>query len=331
MTPAARGVRRDAPPVLPAFIAVMFCSRHLPAGSPAVNPLRLPSASRVRSARPLAFFPLILALVFAAPAMAQRVSTADRLTALEQQLSAMRTGNVDLLNQVGELRTEVQSLRAQIEELQQQLEQQKQLGRNQYLDVDGRLNRLESVAPAPGAVPSAPSVAPPVPATTPAASTVPAVTTPVPTVQDSAPRVYGDASTIARSGDERSAYNTAFDALKAGRYADAARAFQAFLDVHPNGVFAPNALYWLGESYYVTQNYALAQEQFEILLDRHPTHDKAAGALLKVGLCQYGLRQLDEAEATLLRVTERYPGTEAARTADDRLRAIQLQRARQPR
>ena len=328
MTPAARGVRRDAPPVLPAFIAVMFCSRHLPAGSPAVNPLRLPSASRVRSARPLAFFPLILALVFAAPAMAQRVSTADRLTALEQQLSAMRTGNVDLLNQVGELRTEVQSLRAQIEELQQQLEQQKQLGRNQYLDVDGRLNRLESVAPAPGAVPS---VAPPVPATTPAASTVPAATTPVPTVQDSAPRVYGDASTIARSGDERSAYNTAFDALKAGRYADAARAFQAFLDVHPNGVFAPNALYWLGESYYVTQNYALAQEQFEILLDRHPTHDKAAGALLKVGLCQYGLRQLDEAEATLLRVTERYPGTEAARTADDRLRAIQLQRARQPR
>lgn len=331
MTPAARGVRRDAPPVLPAFIAVMFCSRHLPAGSPAVNPLRLPSASRVRSARPLAFFPLILALVFAAPAMAQRVSTADRLTALEQQLSAMRTGNVDLLNQVGELRTEVQSLRAQIEELQQQLEQQKQLGRNQYLDVDGRLNRLESVAPAPGAVPSAPPVAPPVPATPPAASTVPAATTPVPTVQDSAPRVYGDASTIARSGDERSAYNTAFDALKAGRYADAARAFQAFLDVHPNGVFAPNALYWLGESYYVTQNYALAQEQFEILLDRHPTHDKAAGALLKVGLCQYGLRQLDEAEATLLRVTERYPGTEAARTADDRLRAIQLQRARQPR
>ena len=294
----------------------------------------------MRSARPLVLFSLILALVFAAPAMAQRVSTADRLTALEQQLSAMRTGNVDLLNQVGELRTEVQSLRSQIEELQQQLEQQKQLGRNQYLDVDGRLNRLESVAPAPGAVPSAPSTTPssvpPVPATTPAASTTPAATTPAattpaPTVQDSAPRVYGDASTIARSSDERGAYNIAFDALKAGRYADAARAFQAFLDVHPNGVFAPNALYWLGESYYVTQNYALAQEQFEILLDRHPTHDKAAGALLKIGLCQYGLRQLDEAEATLLRVADRYPGTEAARTADDRLRAIQLQRARQPR
>jgi tol-pal system protein YbgF len=312
--------------VLPAFIAAVFCSRHLPAGSPAVNPLRLPQAPRARIARPLAAVCLSLALVFAAPAMAQRVSTADRLTALEQQLSAMRTGNLDLLNQVGELRTEIQSLRAQIEELQQQLEQQKQQGRNQYLDVDSRLNRLESVAPTPAAVPSAPATVPASPATTP-----PAATTPPPAMQDSAPRVYGDASTIARSGDERGAYNAAFDALKAGRYADAANAFQTFLQSYPDGVFAPNALYWLGESYYVTQNYALAQEQFEILLDRHPTHDKAAGALLKVGLCQYGLRRLDEAETTLLRVIDRYPGTEAARTADDRLRAIQLQRARQPR
>lgn len=265
---------------------------------------------------------LVLALMFAAPVSAQRVSTGDRLTALEQQLSAMRSGNLDLLNQVGELKTEVQSLRAQIEELQQQLEQQKQSGRTQYLDLDGRLNRLESGAPPPPAV-SAPTVS------TPAVS-IPAAPPSVPasTVQDTPPRVYGDAATLGKSVDERSAYNAAFDALKAGRYAESARMLQAFLDVHPSGAYAPNAMYWLGESYYVTQNYALAQEQFQSLIDRYPTHDKAAGALLKVGLCQYGLRQLDAAEATLGKVVARYPGSEAARTADDRLRAIQLSRVR---
>lgn len=265
---------------------------------------------------------LVLALVFAAPASAQRVSTGDRLTALEQQLSAMRSGNLDLLNQVGELKTEVQSLRAQIEELQQQLEQQKQSGRTQYLDLDGRLNRLENGAPQP--------VAPTPTMSTPVATPAPPVTaaaTP-PTVQDSPSRVYGDASTLGKTVDERSAYNSAFDSLKAGRYAESARMFQAFLDVHPSGAYAPNAMYWLGESYYVTQNYALAQDQFQGLLDRYPTHDKAAGALLKVGLCQYGLRQLDAAEATLAKVLARYPGSEAARTADDRLRAIQLSRVR---
>lgn len=269
-------------------------------------------------------FPLfacfVLALVFAAPVSAQRVSTGDRLTALEQQLSAMRSGNLDLLNQVGELKTEVQSLRAQIEELQQQLEQQKQSGRTQYLDLDGRLNRLESGAPSPAVAPHATVPAPAVATPTPAVQ--------VPSVQDTPPRVYGDAATLGKSVDERSAYNAAFDALKAGRYAESARMFQAFLDVHPSGAYAPNAMYWLGESYYVTQNYALAQEQFQSLLDRYPTHDKAAGALLKVGLCQYGLRQLDAAEATLARVVTRYPGSEAARTADDRLRAIQLSRVR---
>ena len=71
----------------------------------------------------------------------------------------------------------------------------------------------------------------------------------------------------AQGADERTAYNAAFDVLKAGRYAESAQQFQAFLDAHPSGTYAPNALYWLGESYYVTQNYALALEQFQTLLD----------------------------------------------------------------
>lgn len=306
MSPRA-GHPRDAPPPAPQLSAPRF-------PVPAVNISRSSFSAC-----------LLLALAFAAPVSAQRVSTADRLTALEQQLSAMRTGNLDLLNQVGELKSEVQTLRAQIEELQQQLEQQKQSGRTQYLDLDGRLNRLENAAPP--ATPAPVPATPPTATATPARPTVPAAPA-VAAPPDPAPRVYGDASTLGRGMDERTAYNSAFDALKAGRYAESARAFQAFLETYPSGVFAPNAMYWLGESYYVTQNYALAQEQFQGLLDQHPTHDKAAGALLKVGLCQYGLRQLDAAEATLARVLARYPGTEAARTADDRLRAIQLSRVR---
>ncbi len=254
-------------------------------------------------------------MMFVAPASAQRVSTSDRLTTLEQQLSAMRSSNLDLLNQLGELKTEVQALRAQIEELQQQQEQYKQTGRTQYLDLDGRLNRLEGAAAGP-----APQPASPASTSQPAASQ--------PSVQDTPPRVYGDPSTLGKGADERTTYNVAFDLLKAGRYAESARSFLTFLEAYPDGTFTPNAMYWLGESYYVTQNYALAQEQFQTLLDRYPTHDKAGGALLKVGLCQYGLRQLDAAEATLAKVIARYAGSEAARTADDRLRAIQLSRVR---
>lgn len=249
------------------------------------------------------------------PAHAQRASLADRVAALEAR-AASTQGNVELLNQLTQLRSEVQALRAQVEELQQQNRQLEESMRAQYLDVDGRLNRLEGGLPAP------PPVAP-------AGNDASSLPTPPPAGNDGAPAVHGDRGSLATlAGGERAAYDTAFNALKAGQYAEAARLFQAFLAQYPNGVYTPNAMYWLGESYYVTQNYDLALPQFRALLERYPTHDKAPGALLKIGLTQYGQKQLDAAEATLIEVTERYPGTDAARAAADRLAAIRLARVR---
>jgi len=266
--------------------------------------------------RPRYLLPLLLmASVASAPALAQRASLADRVATLEAR-AANNQANVDLLNQVSQLRSEIQALRAQVEELQQQNQQLQSTSKAQYLDMDDRLNRLEGGGPA---------AAKPVP---PAASTTrPAASTATPTgssAAENSPAVYGDKGAIAQGAGERAAYDAAFGALKAGQYVQSAELFQDFLQQYPNGSYTPNALYWLGESYYVTQNYPLAQEQFQALLDRYPTHDKAAGALLKVGLSQYGAREYDAAERTLSEVTTRYPGTDAARTAADRLSAIQL-------
>lgn len=247
---------------------------------------------------------LLAAMLAASPlASAQRASLADRVAALEAR-NAGDQGGTELVNQITQLRSEVQELRGQIEQLQQQLEQAKQGQRSQYLDLDGRLKRLEGGGAAPVAVvPSAspvaaPAAAPLVPAGSPAGT------------------------------DERGAYTHAFDALKGGDYAESARRFRDFIAAHPGGQYAPNALYWLGESYYVTQNYALAGEQFQALLDRYPAHDKAPGALLKLGLAQYGLKDYAGADATLNQVLQRYPGSDVARTADDRLRAMQITGAR---
>ena len=95
---------------------------------------------------------LAAALVAAAPASAQRVSLADRVAALEQHAADNR-GDVDLLNQVTALKSEVQTLRAQIEELQHKQQQADESAKNQYLDLDGRLNRLEGGTPSTPAAP----------------------------------------------------------------------------------------------------------------------------------------------------------------------------------
>jgi tol-pal system protein YbgF len=268
-----------------------------------------------------AFAVSLALLAFAPVAGAQRASLAERVGALEQR-AATDQGNVDLLNQVNALKSDVQALRAQIEELQHKQQQMEEAGRNQYLDLDGRIDRLEGgatvappVGPAGGAV-----VAPPAPArAAPAAATA----------ASSAVSPPRGAAPVAAPGDaERVAYEAAFDRLKAGRYDESARAFQQFLGQFPAGPLAPNAVYWLGESYYATQNYELAAQQFRALLERYPAHDKAAGAMLKLGLSQYGLGQQDAAQATLAQVVRSYPGTDAARTAQDRLQAMRLTSAR---
>ena len=258
---------------------------------------------------------VVAALVAATPAHAQKLSLADRVARLELQAGNTQAQQ-DLFNQLEQLRAEVQSLRAAVEQLQNENQQLQQRNRDQYLDLDGRLNRLEG-----GAAPAASEPAP-VPA---AAAATRTVTAPAANAAGAAgPRVHGDAGSLARIEDERSAYDGAFSALKGGRYDESAQLFQAFIDAFPAGVYAPNALYWLGESYYATRNFKLAEQQFQALVGRYPTHDKAAGALLKLGLSQFGGGQVREAEATLQQVIARYPNTDAARIAGDRLRSIQV-------
>ena len=251
------------------------------------------------------------ALVAAAPASAQRASLADRVAALERQDSTSRGGNVDLLNQVSELRREVVALRSQVEELQHGIEQMRETSRAQYLDADGRLNRLES-----GMVPGT-------------ADGEGGDPLPVP-VPDAAAGAdaSGPALLPAQDPDERAAYEVAFGALRAGEYEQSTELFQQFLQAHPDGALAPNARYWLGESFYVLEDYERAQREFEVLIQRYPEDSRAPRALLKVGLSQYGRQELDAAEQTLAGVVERYPGSDAAVTADDRLRVIRLGRLR---
>src|SRR5690606_17764179 len=105
-----------------------------------------------KSFRAMIAAPVVVAaaLVAAAPASAQRMSLAERVSLLEQQ-AGNNQATMDLLRQVNMLKDEVVALRAQVEELTHQQQQARDAARVQYLDLDGRLNRLEGgAAPAGG-------------------------------------------------------------------------------------------------------------------------------------------------------------------------------------
>lgn len=271
------------------------------------------------------------AAAFAIPAQAQRLSLAERVDRLEQQAHGNPQGNIELVNQINALQAQVQQLQGQVEELRHQLDESKNRSKDQYIDLDSRIGRLEGRNPAAPAAPAGNGNSGQIQDIQLGNPGQPA--TPAPPPQNVPPVGGPGAANVAPpvnpapvpAEDAKSAYDAAFSALKDGRYAESARRFQSFIDEHPNDELTPNAYYWLGESYYVTQNYPISQDTFRKLLAQYPNSQKAPDALLKIGYCQYEQKQWAQAEATLNQVLQQYPNTTIANLAQGRLRALKLE------
>ncbi|WP_324349918.1 tol-pal system protein YbgF [Pinirhizobacter sp.] len=274
----------------------------------------------------------LFGFIFPVQAQDTRLSLADRVSRLEQQAQANQA-NASTVNQISELQQQNAQLQGKIEELQHQLQTMQDSGKSQYVDLDTRLGRLEGnrAGTAPGAGPAAASAATsPTPAS--ADSTTddmmapppqPASVTPV-GGRGAAPAAATKAPTPqAVDPAQQAAYNAAFTALRGGDFASSAKGFKDFLTKYPDSPLAPNAYYWLGESYYGATNYSVALEAFKRLVGHWPTSEKAPDALLKMGYCQQLLKQQNEAVATLKSVSVKYPGSKAASLAAERLRRMQ--------
>jgi tol-pal system protein YbgF len=122
---------------------------------------------------------------------------------------------------------------------------------------------------------------------------------------------------------EQSAYTQAFDALKASNYTAAITGFQSFLQTYPASPIAENAQYWLGEAHYAKGEYDQAAAAFRTVGERWPNSRKSPDALLKLGFSQIELKRPSEARVTLGDVTRKYPDSEAAKLAAERLRRLQ--------
>ncbi|MEO5811728.1 MAG: tol-pal system protein YbgF [Rhodanobacter sp.] len=247
------------------------------------------------------------AVLFVCPAFAQdsRLSLADRVTRLEQQAQNRDQGGTGMVNQIQDLQSQLRHMQGQIEELQHHLQQLDDKNKAQYIDLDSRLGRLEgggAVASTSGAQGGSPA----------SSATV------------SAPggAAGNPAAAAGDTAGAQAAYDVAFKSIRAGDYVNAAREFRDFVQQYPDHALAPNAWYWLGESYYATTNYAVALESFQHLLSQFPQSEKAPDALLKVGYSQLELKQDAPGRATLASVISKYPGSRAASLAQERLRRL---------
>ncbi|HHO69100.1 MAG TPA: tol-pal system protein YbgF [Gammaproteobacteria bacterium] len=257
--------------------------------------------------------PALALLLCALPAQAVSKSELDaRLKAVERKLDSQAL--VQLLEQVESLQREVQQLRGEIEVQSHELQGMKKRQRDLYLDIDRRLNRLETGASngqaAGAAVPPAPQ--PPAAAGSPA---VPAAAPAGAPPTASAPKTAAAAGTATA----REEYDRALGILRDGRYQEAAAAFGKFLADHPGSSYADNAQYWLGEVHYVTRDFKTALQEFGKVIEQYPNSPKVADARLKLGYIKYELKDWAGARRELQRVVKEFPGSTAARLAQERL------------
>lgn len=250
----------------------------------------------------------------------RRLQTVEtRMAEMSRRLDGINYAGLDQDNV--KLRDDLRSLRGEVERLRFDYDNQTKRNKDQYLNLDSRLARLEGANAATAQTTqqagTAPVYAPQVAA--PAATTA-APVAPAPAAAAGGPVVISNGG--GGTPEEEGAYLATFDLLKNGKYDDAIRGFRSMLDKWPNGRYADNATYWMGEAFYVKRDYKSAQTSFQTVLDKFGNSPKAPDAMLKVGLCQIELKQNDQATVTLQKVIKTYPTANAANLAKQRLEQL---------
>lgn len=256
-----------------------------------------------------------------------RSQMADTQRALDQRVAeleaqARNRSIIDLFNQVETLRTEFARLRGQIELLQNETENTQKRQRDLYVDLDGRLRKLEAqqveqaARIAAAAAAAAAAVPPPV------ASMPPGQVGAVPPVNSANPMIDGARVMPPAAADpaaEQRAYDQGLEHFRSGRFAEAVTALQIFNRTFTRSTLVPSAQYWIGNSLYATRDFRGAITAQRQLIAQYPESAKAPDALLNIASAQSELGDLQAARLTLQEVASKYPSSEAGIKAKQRL------------
>ena len=122
-------------------------------------------------------------------------------------------------------------------------------------------------------------------------------------------------------GTPEEQYRYAFDLLRRQDFAAAESSLAAFVKNNPDNALAGNAQYWLGETFYVREQYDQAAVAFTEGFQTYPDSSKAADNLLKLGMSLGNLGKNEDACTTFGHLISNFPNASA----------VVLDRARQER
>jgi tol-pal system protein YbgF len=116
-------------------------------------------------------------------------------------------------------------------------------------------------------------------------------------------------------------YEASVAQLRRGSTATARTGLRQLLQNHPTSERVPDALYFMGQSF-AAENQDSAAAYYNLVVQNHAQSPRAPAALYNLGLLAERRKDTAEARDAYQRVVQRYPRSDEAALARDRLRSL---------
>jgi len=125
-----------------------------------------------------------------------------------------------------------------------------------------------------------------------------------------------------RSFTQQEAYEAAYRLFKAGQFRNAREAFERFIELNPQSSLVDNALFWIGETHYRSEDFPSAILRYEQVLERFPNGSKVPDAMLKMGYALEKIQEPQAAAAILDKLVKDHPQSPQAGLASKKIRQL---------
>ena len=231
---------------------------------------------------------------------------------------------VQMEMRVSAIESQMRELNGRIEELGIKLNQMEKALDRKLGDAEFRLKTLEDGQRTAGEGKAPAAAAGTAPGVPPGTKPIAPMAPPSGSQQASAAPAASSAPMLLPPGTPDEQFKFAFDFLKQNDYAQGEKAMRAFADAHPNHPLTGNALFWLGQMYFVSKDYTKSAVSFAQSYEKFPDGSKAPESLQKLGVSLAQLNKKDEACTAFKQFQTQYPTAPVATKQSVQAESVRL-------